>query len=95
MLGLSGLAGSGKTQAAILLCQRSGVRVEVLSFASPMKNMMRDLMKSFGILSFDAEAYLTIQKETPIPEMGGVTMRRMLRLPQQPNPLQHQRNCLG
>jgi len=75
LIGITGLAGSGKSTAAELLRRSSVMRV--VSFASPLKEMAATLlMAGFCYDRASADWYLD-NKEAVIPELG-VTMRHLL-----------------
>lgn len=65
--------GCGKTSAASML---GGTRV---SFADPLRAMVRSMMIEAGIHPDAALRLLTIYKEMPIPELGGRSARYLLR----------------
>lgn len=76
LIGLSGLAGSGKSEVAAILVNEFGfTRVK---FADPLKNMLRTLMRDMGYCEDDIERHVEGDlKEAIIPEIG-VTMRHLM-----------------
>lgn len=69
IVGLTGLAGSGKGVVADVLVNEFGfTRVK---FADPMKNMLRRMLSDMGHIAEDVERMLEGDlKEVPIPELG-------------------------
>jgi hypothetical protein len=76
LIGLTGLAGSGKSVVADTLIAEFGfTRVK---FAGALKNMLRTLMRDMGYCEDDVERHVEGDlKETAIPEIG-VTMRHLM-----------------
>lgn len=75
LIGLTGLAGSGKSEVAAVLIENGFERVK---FAAPLKNMLRTLMRDMGYCEDDIERHVEGDlKETEIPEIG-VTMRHLM-----------------
>jgi hypothetical protein len=76
IVGLSGLAGSGKSVVAEALVRELGfTRVK---FADPLKNMIRRMLADMGHTAEDIERHLEGDlKEVPMPELG-VTPRHMM-----------------
>jgi hypothetical protein len=76
IVGLSGLAGSGKSVVADALVRELGfTRVK---FADPLKNMLRRMLADMGHTAEDIERHLEGDlKEVPMPELG-VTPRHMM-----------------
>jgi hypothetical protein len=76
LIGLSGLAGSGKSEVAAVLMHEFGfVRVK---FADPLKNMLRTMLRGAGHIDEDVERMIEGDlKEVEIPELG-VTPRHLM-----------------
>jgi hypothetical protein len=76
LIGLSGLAGAGKSEVAAVLMNEFGfVRVK---FADPLKNMIRTMLRGMGHIDEDVERMIEGDlKEVEIPELG-VTPRRLM-----------------
>jgi hypothetical protein len=76
IIGLTGLAGSGKSVVADVLVNEFGfTRVK---FADPLKNMIRRMLADMGHIEFDIERMIEGDlKEVPIPELG-VTPRHLM-----------------
>lgn len=74
---IHGLKFSGKsTIAERLMGKHNFVRVKM---ADPLKNMVRSLLRDAGISEDMIELYIEGDlKEVPIPELGGVTSRRLM-----------------
>lgn len=70
LIGLTGKKGSGKSLAATELFQYAS-RIQVVSFAAPIKKMLE-------VLGIRGENLHGNAKEEPIPELGGVTARYMM-----------------
>lgn len=76
LIGLTGLAGSGKSVVANVLTNDFGF--ERVKFADPLKNMLRTLMRDMGYCEDDVERHVEGDlKETEIPEIS-VTMRHLM-----------------
>jgi hypothetical protein len=76
IIGLTGLAGSGKSVVADILVNEFGfTRVK---FADPLKNMLRTLLGDMGHIPEDVERMIEGDlKEVPLPELG-VTPRHLM-----------------
>lgn len=76
LIGLTGLAGSGKSVVADILMREFGfTRVK---FADPLKNMLRAMLADAGHIAEDVERMLEGDlKEVEIPEIG-VTPRHLM-----------------
>lgn len=76
LIGLTGLAGSGKSVVANVLTTEFGfTRVK---FAAPLKNMLRTMLADMGFCEDDRERMVEGDlKETVIPELG-VTPRHLM-----------------
>jgi hypothetical protein len=76
LIGITGLAGSGKSAVANVLTTEFGfTRVK---FAGPLKNMLHTMFADMGFCEDDRERMLEGDlKETVIPELG-VTPRRLM-----------------
>jgi hypothetical protein len=76
LIGLTGLAGSGKSEVAGVLMNEFGfVRVK---FADPLKNMLRTMLRGMGHIDEDVERMIEGDlKEAMIPELG-VTPRHLM-----------------
>lgn len=76
IIGLSGLAGAGKSVVADVLVRELGfTRVK---FADPLKNMLRTMLADMGHTAEDVERHIEGDlKEVPMPETG-VTPRHMM-----------------
>lgn len=76
IVGLSGLAGSGKSAVAEALVRELGfARVK---FADPLKNMLRRMLADMGHTAEDIERHMEGDlKEVPMPELG-VTPRHLM-----------------
>lgn len=73
-IGISGFAGSGKTEAARYLEQRYGY--ERQHIAEPLRRMLRSLLRDFGMPNAEIDRYLTGDlKEAVIPCLG-ITSRK-------------------
>ena len=78
-IGLSGFAGAGKTAAAEYLQQRDGYKR--LHIAEPLRDMLRPLLRAFGLPDTMIERYLTGDlKESVIPEIGCTSRQLQIRL---------------
>jgi hypothetical protein len=76
LIGLTGLAGSGKSEAARILIEQFGF--ERVKFADPLKNMIRRMLADMGHIAEDVERMIEGDlKEVEIPELG-VTPRRLM-----------------
>lgn len=76
LIGLTGLAGSGKSVVADVLINEFGFNR--VKFADPLKNMLRTLMRDMGYCEDDVERSVEGDlKEAEIPEIG-VTMRHLM-----------------
>jgi len=70
--------GSGKTTAADYLVQRHGFTR--LSFAEPLKDMIRILLENFGYSPADAHHMTHVSKQAPLPEIdSNLDTRHLLR----------------
>lgn len=77
IIGLTGLAGSGKSLVAAHLAERHGFRV--LKFAGPLKAMMRALLAEAGIDRDIAESMIEgHRKEQPSEALSGHTPRHAM-----------------
>lgn len=76
LIGITGLAGSGKSEVARVLIEESGfARVK---FAGPLKNMLRTMLEGAGFCADDRERMIEGDlKEVIIPELG-VTPRHLM-----------------
>lgn len=75
IIGLAGVAGAGKTHVANILEDCGYLRT---SFASPLKATVINLLAAAGIGLDAVRKYVHGDaKETPIPELGGVTSRHI------------------
>lgn len=76
IIGLSGLAGAGKSVVADVLVREFGfTRVK---FADPLKNMLRTMLADMGHTAEDVERHIEGDlKEVPMPELG-VTPRHLM-----------------
>lgn len=78
LIGITGLAGSGKSEVARVLMDEFGF--QRIKFADPLKNMTRSLLRDIGYCEFDVERYVEGDlKESLIPEIG-VTSREIQKL---------------
>lgn len=79
VIGITGRAGSGKTTAALWL-HTNHRNVVKYSFASPIKNMLYELLRVVIPLRqhHTVNHYLNEGKEEPIPGLNGVTARRLM-----------------
>lgn len=68
LVGFTGPAGSGKTTAAAIVCER--LKFKPLSFAEPI----RDMLKGLGL----NQRQLTEEKNTPLHWLGGKTPRQLM-----------------
>jgi cytidylate kinase len=76
IIGLTGLAGAGKSVIADVLIREFGF--ERVKFADPLKNMLRRMLGDMGHIAEDVERMLEGDlKEVPIPELG-VTPRHLM-----------------
>lgn len=76
LIGLSGLAGSGKSEVARVLIEEFGF--ERVKFADPLKNMLRRMLADAGHCDDDVERMIEGDlKEVVIPEIG-VTPRHLM-----------------
>lgn len=76
IIGLTGLAGSGKSVVAEVLTREFGF--ERVKFADPLKNMLRRMLADMGHIAEDVERMLEGDlKEVEIPELG-VTPRHLM-----------------
>lgn len=83
VVGLGGLAGSGKSSIALALrsaLRERGVGGRILSFAEPLKEMLRTLYAEAGMPMSRSEfaLHLAAAKETPEAILGGRTPRHAL-----------------
>lgn len=78
IIGLSGAKGSGKTTIAKILEKEYGYKR--ISLAAPIRDMARALLRSLDFKNERIEELLNdpVFKETPIPELNGVTSRVIL-----------------
>lgn len=90
VIGLTGLAGSGKSASAAVLADLGYVR---LRFAAPLKTMFRALLLSAGVEDLEAIQAMVEgdQKETPQRVLGGHTPRYVM----QTLGTEWGRDCLG
>ncbi|MEN9923941.1 MAG: hypothetical protein RL268_67 [Pseudomonadota bacterium] len=73
IIGLTGLAGSGKDTVANLLCdswEASGSKSVITAFAQPIRAMCRDFLLHAGVQDPDRYLFDRQLKETVIPEVG-------------------------
>jgi hypothetical protein len=76
LIGLTGLAGSGKSEVARVLIEEFGF--QRVKFAGPLKNMLRTMLADAGYCDDDRERMLEGDlKEREIPELG-VTPRHLM-----------------
>lgn len=76
LIGLTGLAGSGKSEVAGVLMREFGF--ERVKFADPLKNMIRTMLRGAGVNPGWVERYVEGDlKEVVIPELG-VTPRHLM-----------------
>lgn len=74
---IHGLKTSGKSTLASHLIEQHGY--ERVKMATPLKNMVRSLLKDAGIPEYRIEDYVEGDlKEVPIAELGGTTSRRLM-----------------
>ena len=66
----------GKTTVAQMLATRGVYRI--LSFASPLKEMLEALLRNCGIQNTEEYLYSPKHKNDPIPECGGKTARQLM-----------------
>lgn len=74
---IHGLKTSGKSTLASHLIEQHGY--ERVKMATPLKNMVRSLLRDAGIPEYRIEDYVEGDlKEVPIAELGGTTSRRLM-----------------
>ena len=81
IIGLVGLAGSGKDTVANMICCTSDVpHATVVSYAGPLKQMARHVIEPFVGENAAIKALYgpSEQRNLAIPELGGVTVRYIL-----------------
>ena len=75
-IALYGYKGTGKTTLARTFSFYN-TRWKVLSFAQPIKDMVRVFLQSAGVSEMDINYYMTESKQEPVPNLG-VTVRDLL-----------------
>jgi adenylate kinase family enzyme len=76
LIGITGLAGSGKSEVARVLMEEFGfTRVK---FADPLKNMLRTMLSDIGHTAEDVERYLEGDLKESVVDGIGVTARRLM-----------------
>lgn len=76
LIGITGLAGSGKSEVARILMEESGfARVK---FADPLKNMARSLIREVGHTAEDVERYIEGDLKEEIVDGLGITSRWLM-----------------
>jgi len=79
IIGISGLAGAGKSTVARRLCAEWGARYH--PFAAPLKRMLRQFLEDQGVCLVDASRMMNGDlKETPVDCLDGQTPRRAMQL---------------
>src|ERR1044072_7313515 len=79
LIGLSGLAGAGKSEVANVLVEEFGF--QRVKFADPLKNMLRTMLRDMGFCEDDIERHVEGDlKENEIPEIGTTTRHLMVTL---------------
>src|SRR5690554_1154119 len=74
---IHGLKFSGKSTLASHIMEKYGY--ERVKMATPLKNMVRSILRDAGIRGERIEEYIEGDfKETPIAELGGTTSRRLM-----------------
>ena len=76
LIGITGLAGSGKSEVARILVDHYGF--ERVKFADPFKNMLRTMLRDIGHCESDVERYLEGDLKETIVDGIGVTARRLM-----------------
>ena len=77
IIGLSGLSGSGKTTIAKAIELYCSDRVEVISFASPIKQMIQTLLREVGVVN-PQEYTNGGYKNDVLPALGNCSTRHMM-----------------
>lgn len=76
LIGITGLAGSGKSEVARVLIEEFGfTRVK---FADPLKNMLRTMLRDVGHTAKDVERFLEGDLKESVVDGIGVTARRLM-----------------
>ena len=81
LIGLGGLAGSGKTTIAKNLWRVAAeeqVTGIVLSFATPLKRMLVEMLRADGWTEDQITQQMQVGKNEPIPQYGGQSLRYMM-----------------
>ena len=81
LIGLNGLAGSGKTTVArqlTFIATEHGKRARVISFATPLREILYKLMVAAGVDQPDDKMADPEKKTVPIPELMGKLPRDLM-----------------
>lgn len=76
IIGLVGLAGSGKSEVARVLIEEA--QFERVKFADPLKNMLRTMLRDIGHTAEDVERYVEGDLKESVVDGVGVTARRLM-----------------
>lgn len=76
LIGLVGLAGSGKSEVARVLMREAGF--DRVKFADPLKNMLRTMLRDIGHTAEDVERYIEGDLKEKEVDGVGVTARRLM-----------------
>lgn len=76
LIGLTGLAGSGKSEVARVLMEE--FNFQRVKFADPLKNMLRTMLRDVGHTDEDVERYIEGDLKETIVDGIGVTARKLM-----------------